>query len=741
MVRLSEEERKLLRKYQERIVKEFHEQMPAPESPIPQRSKPKLSVDYTTFKQENRPTNLSLYEKLCNISERIIKISPGKSSEEKIAKELELCHISSTPTGAFSFAVLSFMLTFVFFAVLGLVFLKSTLIVIFGLLCGLGVLLALIKMPEFLGNNWRLSASNQMVQCIFYIVTYMRHTSNLELAIKFASEHLPQPLSLDLKKVIWDVETEKYETIKDSLENYLDTWTNYNQEFIEAIHLVEGSLYESSEEKRISMVDKSLEVMLQETYEKMLRYSHELKAPITMLYMLGIILPVLGLVILPMIASFMTTDVAPLRIAFYIGLIYNIGLPLIIYYLSKMVLSKRPTGYGNVDITDIYPELKKLRNLRIKIPGIVDFYVNPIYLSLAIGGILLFIGLIPVILGAIIPDSVLVQEKPIFMGFKLLEYRYPQGGTSGELIGPYGLGSSLISLLIPLAAGLGFGLYYRIRSANVIKIRDNTKKLEDEFVSALFQLGNRLGDGIPAEVAFGKVADVTKGTQAGTFFSLVDFNMRNRGVDLEDAIFNPKYGAILSFPSNVIVSSMKVLVESSKKGPKIAAQAMINVSEYIKDIHRVDERLKDLMADIVSDMKQQVKILAPAIAGIVVGITSMIVSILGRLTDQISAISSSSGATGASVPAGLITLFGDGVPTYFFQAIVGLYIVQIVYIMTTMLNGVENGADKLAERYQLGQSLINTTLIYVAIAFFVIVMFTVIATSVLSGISPTTQAL
>ncbi len=35
--------------------------------------------------------------------------------------------------------------------------------------------------------------------------------------------------------------------------------------------------------------------------------------------------------------------------------------------------------------------------------------------------------------------------------------------------------------------------------AKTIDLVNETKKLEDEFASALFQLGNRLGDGLPAE--------------------------------------------------------------------------------------------------------------------------------------------------------------------------------------------------------------------------------------------------
>jgi hypothetical protein len=56
------------------------------------------------------------------------------------------------------------------------------------------------SVPSRLANKWRLKASSQMVPAILYVVVYMRHTSNLEKAIAFASEHLSYPLSLDFKK-------------------------------------------------------------------------------------------------------------------------------------------------------------------------------------------------------------------------------------------------------------------------------------------------------------------------------------------------------------------------------------------------------------------------------------------------------------------------------------------------------------------------------------------------------------
>jgi hypothetical protein len=216
---------------------------------------------------------------------------------------------------------------------------------------------------------------------------------------------------------------------------------------------------------------------------------------------------------------------------------------------------------------------------------------------------------------------------------------------------------------------------------------------------------------------------VLQGTQTGKFFDIVTSNITRLGMSLEDAIFDPKQGALLYYPSNIIESSMKVLVESNKKGPLVASQALINVSEYIKQMHRVDERLKDLMSDVISSMKSQVSFLTPIIAGIVVGITSMISNILGTIGNQIGGLSGQLG-TGSSALNGL---FEGGIPTYYFQAIVGLYVVQITFILTIMVNGIENGVDDIAEKDGLGKNLTRATLLYVIISGITVLLFGLVA--------------
>lgn len=668
------------------------------------------SKEYEVFREEALPKQLSIYEKFCKFFGKFnIKIP---SQEPAIQEAINIIHLKITPAEATSFAIAMPILIMLAGIVIS-VLLDQVFYILFSLFVGIALIVLFLKIPEYNANQWRMRASNQMVLCIFYVVTYMRHTSNFERAIEFASQYLAPPLSLDLKKILWDVEIERYDTVKESLDFYLETWRKWNSEFIESFHLIESSLYEPSDDRRLRILDKALEVMLESTKEKMLHYVQNLKSPITTLHMLGVILPILGLVILPLVVNF-SDDVK----WWHIATIYNVVLPALVYFMGKNILVNRPTGYGDTDITQLNPEFKKYKNILIKF-GKKVLPISPLMLAILLGSATFLIAISPPLMHALeVKDIDILPD--FFSGFKLLCYRESLR-TPGLILGPYGIGASLISIFFPATLIVTIGLYHKLRSKNIIQIRERTKKLEDEFASALFQLGNRLGDGLPAEIAFPKVAAITKNTPSGYFFELVSSKL-SLGTGLEEAITE----AISYFPSNVIRSSMKVLTESIKKGPTIAAQAIVNVSRYIKEIHQVNERLKDLLADIISDMRSQITFLTPVIAGIVIGITSMITFILTALSGAMQEQAVESGTM-----SDVLKFFGDGIPTYYFQIVVGIYVFQLAYILTIISNGIENGADKLNEKYLIGKNTIQSTTTYAILAVAVIIIFNSIASKVI----------
>ena len=108
----------------------------------------------------------------------------------------------------------------------------------------------------------------------------------------------------------------------------------------------------------------------------------------------------------------------------------------------------------------------------------------------------------------------------------------------------------------------------------------------------------------------------------------------------------------------------------------------------------------------------------------------MISTILTKLNAQLGDFAANSDQAGSL--GGILSIFGIGIPTFQFQIIVGVYIVQLAYILTVLANGIENGADKLGERYSLGKNIINGTLLYCFIAATVILLFNLFADQILT---------
>jgi hypothetical protein len=680
-----------------------------------------FSREYEIFRKELLDKKTTIYENLCNFSEGIIKIKPKPKDEETLQKSIKSFHLEITPIGAYSFAVIVAGIFILIATIIALssFFLGEVLIFtpLFLLTIGALIIKPISNLPNYLANRHRLKASNQMVLCILYVVMYMRHTSNLERAIKFAGEHIGNPLALDLRKVFWDVETDKYSTIRESIDHYLEDWKDYNLEFVEAFHLIESSLHEPNEGKRITLLDKSLEVMLDGTYERMLHFAHELKSPITMLHMLGVILPILGIVIFPLIASFLSGAVK----WWHLSLLYNFLLPPIILIFGMNILSKRITGFGETDLFENNPEIKKYRN------------DTALLSALLIGFVFLLIGFMPIILHLITPEFDQVGFLEGSIGGKILDYKCLDEvqGSCNSFVGPYGLWALVLSLLIPLGLGLAIGTYYKLNTKNIIDIKKETDKLEREFTGSLFQLGNRVGSGIPVELAFERVSQNLEGTPTGSFFRIISINIRKLGMGLNDAIFNKERGAIIYFPSKLIESSMKVLIESSKKGPEVVSKSLISISVYADRIHKVGERLKDLLADITSSMQAQSSFLAPMIAGIVIGVSSMVVSIINKLGEQFKQATLSD-TEGVGNLGGLVQILRieDVVPSFHFQLVVGIYILQIVIILTILRNAIENNDDKIIRKFEIGKNLFFSMILYFIVSLIGIFIFNILANSI-----------
>lgn len=700
----------ILEKYQKKLEKELE---------IEPTSKIEFTREYEQFKKEAfRPLNR--YEKAAKFSSSILKLQQSPKSVAKFKKALDTVHSEILPQEAVSLSVNAFVLTLIlsigaFVTYILLADADPPFMYLFlGILFSAFLFYWLYSFPFIQAKKWELKASSQLVQALLFIVIYMKHTPNLERAIRFASEHLQPPLSLDFKKIFWDVEVGKHSSIRESIDTYLETWRESSLEFVEAMHLIESSLYEPREHKRISILEKSLKTMLEGVQEKMLTYTHEIKAPLTNIYMLGIVLPTLALALIPLASALL----GGLITWQHIIILFNVIVPFFVYYMTSQVLLTRPAGYGEAELLETHPDYKTYKS---KIPTLVAFLVA-----------------LPFFILGIIPLLMLYPGMAENFDFNILLINMPffdVKQTDMGLVGPFGLGAVFLSLFLPLSFSLFFAVNYNMRTGKLIKTRKETKKLENEYSSALFQLGNRLAAGVPAEMAFGKVSEILHSTPTGKFFSLVNNNIQH-GMSLREAIFNRRRGAIIYFPSSLIKTSMFILIEGAKKGLKIASESMLSIAEHAKNIHRIEERLKDLVADVVVSMKSNISFLAPILGGVVIGLAAMITLIINNLATLMTGVGGVE--TGLSGAEGIVTLFNveSMIPPYFLQVAIGIYLVQIIFILTSTIVVIENGADKLTEKNEIAKNLYRGISFYLIIALISILVLSLLASLVMTQVGP-----
>src|SRR3990172_6805751 len=581
------------------------------------------SEAYQICRKEQLSAGHTLFERLCNSAGKTLKLKLKQSDIDKILPSLEMSHINATPQGVYSLAALMTLILVIAGFAIGLLLLNIY-IMIGGLLVAVIAFFYIPTIPKRMFLSWRAKASDQIVLAVLYMIIYMEHTPNLELSTWFAAKHLPPPLSLDFIKVLWDVETKKYTNITAALEDYIETWRGWDDAFIESIHVMETSLTSESKAERIKVLEKAEDIILEGTYDKMLSFAHNLQTPVQTLHMLGTVLPVMGLVMLPMVSAFMGGSIK----WWYLAIMYNFLLPLAVYGLSKSVLAIRPAG---ANPADVYQHLTE-KYSKAKVPPLLVGFGT--FAAIAAPSLFYFLTSFPTGLDA------------------------------------FGTIPLLFSVLLITASGVGMGTYYWYKVSHILKIKKKIQRIEDEFASAIFQLGNEISKGIPVEASFAAVIKTMPKAEVTDFFRIIDRNIKEVGMSLKDAIFDEKEGALAFYPSAIIKSVMYTLVEASKKSPQIAASSLITISRYLTNAHRVNERLQDLLADTISSLSSQIKLFAPAISGIVVGLSALTTLILSSLGEKLQTFEA-----GAEVPgfgAGLLTVFQieEMLPAYQFQFIV-----------------------------------------------------------------------
>ncbi len=381
-------------------------------------------------------------------------------------------------------------------------------------------------------------------------------------------------------------------------------------------------------------------------------YARTLSQPSLILFYVGVLLPLLLVIILPIGSVFAKL---PFSGPIFLIAVYNVILPLFVFFYAKYVIDSVPTLYRPPKISDDYKGLPKKGYFKIR-----GFQIN---LKLFIGLILLIGISIAVILqlqyGITIekvmkndnlpqkyidaPDTYfefLANESLRAKGVKNItediknseieKQRMLYLMQPGHDITPY-----FIVYGIAIVLALCIFLYLFFDSKYKKDVQDYYVNMEQEFKEILYILASRLGEGKPMEEALKSTREffpdlsVSQDLLAKTLD-----NLNLLGMPIEQAFYDPLFGSLKNNPSNLIRNNIKLISDSVTLGVITGAKTTLSIIVQLKNTDEIKELVKKVTQDIVQMMNTMATLIAPAVLGITTSMQKIVVLTLNSLASS-----------------------------------------------------------------------------------------------------------
>ena len=582
--------------------------------------------------------------------------------------------------------------------------------------------------PKAESKREQIRALTYVPEIIGYMIMSMKLVPNLEKAIEFSAEHGKGRIAQEFRKIMWNTQLGVYTTVAEGLDDLAYSWGRFSSEFKQALMNIRASVLENTEAKRYQLLDKTMEEVLESVRGKMEQYARDLSGPSTTLFYVGVLLPLILIIILPVGSAF---SGSPLAQSWVLFLVYDIGLPILVIWFGHNLLQSRPPTYTPPEIPDGFPGLPPKGMARVG-KGLVRISFVVIGIVLVgglISGYLHFYGLgvgdpeDPNSLYLLSPDHTLenvldADRKPVdwFEPGGTREAQLLSQGVSPETaneiiitekarffaqaendVSPYNL---IFGFLITVSVAIAAFVRLSLEAKRTIQLK--YMQMESEFKDSLYVLASRLGENKPIEDALRHTQTfLPNNTVSQEVFGKTVDNIHVLGMPLESALFDPAYGSLRHNPSQIIRSSMKIAIDSVRLGVGGAARTLISLSRQLGNSERVAKMLTVLIQEITGTMKTVSVYIAP----IVLGITTSLQRVVIVTLVSVSASGQSSQAPDPNLGAGIpgVGDFGSTDVSSFikpeivatiatpgeFLLIVAIYVIELVIIMNYFVTLIE----------------------------------------------------
>jgi len=623
------------------------------------------------------------------------------------------------------------------------------------LLIGLGIVSYFQTYPETEAKMEQTRALTYVPEIMGYMIMSIKLVPNLEKAVEFAAGHGRGKIADDFKNLLWESQIGVHNSLSEGLDKLAYKWGQYSDDFKRSMMRIRDSVIESSDARRYSLLDQTMTEMLENIRTKMEQYVRGLQQPTTMLFYIGILLPLMLIIILPVGSSFSGTPLANPIVLF---IIYDVLIPATMIVFAFNILQNKPPTYRIPEIPDNQPGLPK--KFSAKIGGVNIDVRAAVILLLVFGSVFSFVASVdglpprtlysaiglddrfPQLLPAdkqkidvltaagreityfdiseegVIYPRYLSQETRRFDPDELdeetltaLSEKVKQKVLAEEKIfysrtqndiAPYNL---VFGILITFSLMIFVYFYY----TNIYKrkIQLEVMEMESDFKDSIYIIASRMAENKPVEEALKSVQQFLHGSKVTKIFAKTLDNINMLGMPLSQAVFDTNYGSIAHIPSEIIRSSMKIMVDSVQLGVNVAARTLISLSIQLQNSDKVNKLLNSLISDITGTMTTMTLFIAPLVLGITTSLQRIVIVTMSSVasssfltTNQNLDVSNFGGGAFTGVNISSIvspeSIAGVASPTEFI-IIVAVYIIELVIIMTFFTTKIQEDNDLLVK--------------------------------------------
>ncbi|MEF8832154.1 MAG: hypothetical protein V5A66_01390 [Candidatus Thermoplasmatota archaeon] len=434
--------------------------------------------------------------------------------------------------------------------------------------------------PELVEKRMKADCIGEIPETINFMTMSMRINPSLHRAVVFAAENTKEPISSGLKKISWDVYMREQESLEESFLDFAMEWGEWNENLKRSLYAIRSSMLEKTDEGFRTALMRANDIVIEGTKQEVEDFTNSLQTPTTILFAIGVLLPLIVGAMLPMAAlggldiTGMTdggTDyTSPVTLPLVVFLM-NVVFPLAAFLYSYHIIGKRP---GMKRPVDVQKNEKKSFHILISITILV--------------GIGLVISLFYALLRSFMP-------LPFFF-----------------------------LIIVPIS-------YYCLATSHKEKEeRERISKMEEQFPDALFQLGSRIAEGTSLEKALVTTSKSLKDTEVSELFDDISSSLKITRLSIEETLFGDK-GILLDHPSKTIKTAMKTVIKISEKDPEEAGKTIMKVANYKQDLQEMDNELKNMLSKSVEMMKGTNLIFAPVTMGIISSLYFMLEDVFTNL--------------------------------------------------------------------------------------------------------------